>query len=88
MFTASSAGVVVNSTLIGETKRRLGDRIRENRCTTSPVVLHFTKSHHDIEDVVVSVLLEYYSHSSRKLTEMKLIDNLGTLDYLGWNVYC
>lgn len=77
---------------IGETKRRLGDRIVEHlrdirkHNTASPVATHFNGNRHSLEDVAVAVLIDCDSDHQRKATEMRLINKLGTLDPLGMNL--
>jgi hypothetical protein len=78
-----------DSLYIGETKRRLGDRVREHlrdirtKNSNSPVALHFNKARHSIEYLAVSVLARCSADQARKQLEMRLIHKRGTLDPLG-----
>ena len=77
---------------IGETKRKLAERLREHlqdirkNNRTSPVAQHFSRQGHSIEDVSVCVLTTCGSENIRKTKEMELINRLGTLDPLGMNL--
>ena len=76
---------------IGETGRRLGDRVREHlrdirrNTFTSDVATHFNSLNHDINDFSVRVITSIVECQKRKLTEAKLIRKLGTLHPLGLN---
>ena len=76
---------------IGETGRRLGDRIREhlrhvrNNTTSSDVSIHFNADGHDINDLSVLVIKSVFDITKRRLAEAKLIRRLGTLHPLGLN---
>ena len=73
------------SVYIGETGRRLGDRVREHlrdirkNTFTSDVATHFNSLNHDINDFSVRVITSIVECQKRKLTEAKLIRKLGTL---------
>ncbi|XP_063952133.1 uncharacterized protein LOC129255387 [Lytechinus pictus] len=77
---------------IGETKRRLADRVTEHlrsiRLNTPglPVATHFNQPGHFINDLQVCVAIPCDRETDRKLKEEKLIYSLGTLAPHGMNV--
>ncbi|XP_063956742.1 uncharacterized protein LOC129263511 [Lytechinus pictus] len=77
---------------VGETKRRLADRVTEHlrsiRLNTPslPVATHFNQPGHFINDLQVCVAISCDRETDRKLKEEKLIYSLGTLAPHGMNV--
>ena len=81
-----------NHLYIGETGRRLGDRIRDHirdigaDDSTKPVSRHFNSSNHNISYMIVfGVCLITGSNCDRKSKEMRLIHSLGTQQPNGMN---
>ena len=76
---------------IGETKRRLADRVTEHlrsiRLNTPglPVARHFNLANHSSKDVKVSVLRTCANERQRKTMEERIIFKLGTFQPLGMN---
>ena len=77
---------------IGETGRRLGDRVRDHlydirkNDPSKPVSRHFNSTDHSISDFVVFGLsLIKGGNDCRRTKEMRLIHTLGTLNPLGMN---
>ena len=76
---------------IGETGRRLGDRITEHLRdirldNDKPIARHFNSGNHSLaHDLHVCVLRQCGSTTSRKSMERRLIVNLGTLNPHGLN---
>ena len=78
---------------IGETERRLGDRIREhlrdikNKHTNKQVAVHFNSDGHSVKDLKVQVLYQNMKDNfSRKAKESFFIRKLGTLFPGGMNM--
>ena len=77
---------------IGETKRRLADRLTEHLRSIKisfpglPVAAHFISSEHSIFNANVSVVASCANDTYRKTEEERLIYNLGTLVPSGMNV--
>ena len=78
---------------VGETKRRLADRVTEHlrsiriKSAGLPVAQHFNKPDHNIGHFQVSVLLnDFHSDAARKEKEERLIHYLGSLQPGGMNV--
>ena len=78
---------------IGETKRRLGDRIREylrdikSKQPQKQVSVHFNSQRHSLNDLKVQVLYENFRDNfSRKAKESFLIQKLGTVFPEGMNI--
>ena len=77
---------------IGETKRRLADRLTEHLRSIKinspglPVAAHFNSSEHSIFDANVSVVTSCANDTYRKTEEERLIYNLGTLEPRVMNV--
>ena len=76
---------------IGETIRRLGDRFREHRRDvltsnpTSDIAGHFNQFGHTVQDMKVTGMMRTQLTKDRKVAEMKLIEQLGTLHPKGIN---
>ena len=77
---------------IGETKRRLADRLTEHLRSIKinfpglPVAAHLNSSEHSIFSAMVSVVTSCVNDTYRKTEEERLIYNLGTLEPRGMNV--
>ena len=81
-----------NQLYIGETGRRLGDRIRDhlydirNNDLSKPVSRHFNSSNHSISNLVAFGISRISGgNDCRKTKEMRLIHALGTLNPHGIN---
>ena len=78
---------------IGETKRRLADRVTEHlrsirlNTTGLPVAAHFNSNDHNIKDFEVSVVRSSFNNDEvRKQEEERMIFRLGCLQPRGINV--
>ena len=83
---------VCNLLYVGETGRRLGDRIRDHvrdiglNDITKPVSRHFNSANHNISHMIVfGLCLISGTNDDRKSKEMRLIHSLGTHQPLGMN---
>ena len=98
-FTCLSTNVIYcircklcNQLYVGETGRRLGDRIREhlndirNNSASKPVSRHFNSANHSIQHFsLFGLCLVTGDNDNRKYKEMRLIHSLGTLQPSGMN---
>ena len=83
---------VCNLLYVGETGRRLGDRIRDHirdiglNDVNKPVSRHFNSANHNISHMIVFGLCVISgANDDRKTKEMRLIHSLGTQQPLGMN---
>ena len=81
-----------NHLYVGETGRRLGDRIRDHirdigvNDNTKPVSRHFNSANHNIHHMIVfGLCLISGTNDDRKSKEMRLIHSLGTQHPHGMN---
>ena len=98
-FTCVSTNVIYcircklcNQLYVGETGRRLGDRIREhlndirNNSASKPVSRHFNSANHTVQHFsLFGLCLITGDNDNRKNKEMRLIHSLGTLHPNGMN---
>ena len=92
LFIVFNICTVCNLLYVGETGRRLGDRIRDHirdvglNDITKPVSRHFNSANHNISHMIVfGLCLISGANDDRKTKEMRLIHSLGTQQPLGMN---